>query len=196
MLKIKNKLGLLTLIIVSFCCTNCNKNQPKTTTAVEIANTNDALKKEFDDFKNSVAEGNSNVIKGYINFPLQASDIWFKVVDSEKLDTLKNKTFTEKDFEQYHTVLFDTKFKKCLANINTEKLFDTGAYTTAMYSHTENNYKTQSKILATYKDQELTLTLNSVIEDKSIEFNPEHSDIYVFKIINNSLKLVSYSAAG
>lgn len=192
------KLLCFVLILVHTSC----QSSPSPTLSQSTENknqalVNDSIEIQFNQFKKLVLEGKKEGVKVFFEFPIKSVDLWYKVLTDDEIERANTDSpFNEKDFTTYFDRLFTKIFKECLSTINSRQLFDIGKYSTNFIGFEEKNFTGKSQIKATYSSNELRLTVNTIIRDKSDKVQTEHTEIYIFKIIDKRLKFAAFFMAG
>jgi len=193
-------LGLISLIIVS-----CNDTKPvsrtlQTTdttasTAVPAVPTSTAYPEvktwidDFKNFRNAVNDGDTEKLKTYFVFPLDAesTQIWSAIFEQES--ELKNKqaitSFTEKDFEQYRTRIFNAAFVKSLLKIKSAKLAEKGSNESPEFNDKGESFS----MLVEYNKETKSVFISlgyagGIDENGEYVSEGEHSTIFEFDVID------------
>jgi hypothetical protein len=198
-LQITNFVVCISLLFVFLSCkegANSIQSQVTKNKNQSAVNELDTLKIQFNQFKRFVIEGKISDVKVFFDFPVKGDDLWYKVLDDKEVEKHLGNPFTEKDFEIYFDNIFINSFKECLSDIDVQKLFDSGKFSSKSVTSKENDYLVKSQIEATYSNGELKLVFNSVIQNNTSEFEAEHTEGYTFKVLDYRLKFATFYMAG
>lgn len=146
---------------------------------------------DFKNFRTAVYKGDTEKMKTYFNFPVNAdtTQIWeavYEQADESKRPPNSPGTFTEADFDKHYKEVFNTAFLKSLLKVKSEELFKKGAYTTPAIKEKGGSFS----MAANYDKATATLQLSVMYSGGTDENGEEIGEgesatIYFFKVENH-----------
>lgn len=153
---------------------------------------------EFVAFRDAVYQQDLKAIKGFVDFPMEAGDIWYVAYLDEKdwSDIDDGKTFSSQDFDKKYKSIFDKDFIDHLLKIKSKILFAEGKFETQEVRIGEEGIK----MYANYSREENSLSLmlhyTGYHQYDEEETTTESSRTYNFFLLNNKLRFVGVDMAG
>ena len=154
---------------------------------------------EFVAFRDAVYRQDLKAIKEFVDFPMEAGDIWYVAYLDEKdwSDIDNGKTFSSQDFDKKYKRIFDKDFIDHVLKVKSKVLFSDGEFVTQEVRRGEEGIK----MYANYSSEENSLSLMLHYTryhqyDDEEETTTESSRNYEFKLVNNKLKFIGVQMAG
>ena len=143
---------------------------------------------ELKNLRTAVSKGDLEKMKTYFNFPLvdDTTQIWSAVydgVEEDKRPKVYKEVFTEDDFKDHYTSLFNAPFIKSIGMVDLDKLYKTNESVTDDIKGKTEGYH----MVANFDKPTAMLQLSVVFsgeldEDGNVISETEHAIIYFFKI--------------
>ncbi len=149
---------------------------------------------QFKELQKAFLENDETKIKTFVKNPIMSeyNGIWHML----EIDITENNNvevpFTDKDFEKYHHLIFRPVFLELFQKIDFNEFYIKSNYETKFIQKGKERYK----MICSQKEDFYILNLYSEAEYEKEIGNMEFSVVYIFKIINQKLKLIDIQVAG
>ena len=183
----------LFLIVSIFLIFSCQKKEEyiqakNPVHEIFVASSEDAVN-DFIDFRKAVYQNDLKKMKTHIDFPFKSKDACFLINENSDKEMV-----SEKDFDKFHSKIFDEMFIKSILKIKTLELLEAGKTTTQDLKIGNETFRMTASF---EKPDALVLNIASETFVKDLDWKPEHNRIYEFEIEDKGkLKLVHVYLAG